>query len=273
VVAPKSDDSFALKTMPSVTSRRIVVSNKEVVGKKIIELPLLTRWMAVITRVRRAGIDLTPSATTRLRYGDKITIVFPKGHKQEIIKLFGGNSEQSIDFLPIAFSIVLGILIGQISIPLTPTLKLAPGYTGGILLTTLLLGRLDKTGPLLWSIAGNTNQLLRQIGLLFFLSAVGTKSGSTIVAGIQQYGVKYFFLGIILTIIPMLVGTLFARHILKLNILQILGILSAGMTSGPTLIAANEMTNSNIPDRVYSVAFPVALIFTILLAQFLGLTL
>ncbi len=273
VVGPRIDINISIKEIASATSKRIIVSNKNIIGKKIIDIPQLARLSAIITRIRRSGIDISPSRNTRLRYGDKVTVVFPKSSKEEIYKLFGGAPQGAIDFFPISLSIVLGILIGQISIPLSSTLTIAPGYTGGILLTTLLLGRLDKTGPLLWSIAGNTNQLLRQIGLLFFLSAVGTKSGSTIVAGIQQYGIKYFFYGILLTIIPMVIGVIVSKKFFKLNVLQILGVITAGMTSGPALDAANEISGSNIPDRIYSIAFPVALIFTIMLAQFLALTL
>jgi putative transport protein len=273
VIGPKSDSTFSLNTIPDATSKRVIVTNKEIIGKRIAAVPQLTRFQTIVTRIRRSGIDISPSRSTRFRYGDKITIVFPRIYKKEVYNLVGGTPQSSIDFFPIALSIVLGILIGQISIPITSTLTIAPGYTGGILITTLLLGQLDKTGPLLWSIAGSTNQFLRQIGLLFFLSAVGTKSGATIVAGINHYGVKFFFFGIVLTIIPMIIGTLFSKYVLKLNILQIFGVLSAGMTSGPSLVAVNEITTSNIPDRVYSVAFPVALIFTIMISQFLALTL
>lgn len=273
VIGPQTDKSFSMAKTASATSKRIVVTNKKIIGKRISQVPQITRLRTVVTRIRRSGIDITPSRATRFRYGDKVTVVFPKTYTSEVFSILGGSENRNIDFFPIALSIVLGILIGQISIPITETLRLAPGYTGGILLTTLLLGRLDKTGPLLWSIAGNTNQLLRQVGLLFFLSAVGTKSGSTIVAGIQHYGVKYFFYGIALTIIPMIAGTLFSKYVLKLNTLQLFGVLSAAMTSGPALIASNEITDSNIPDRVYSVAFPVALIFTIMIAQLLALTL
>ena len=273
VVGPKTDSTFSLDTITDATSKRVVVMNKDIIGKRIAEVPQLTRLKIIVTRIRRSGIDISPSRATRFRYGDKVTIVVPRDNKESAYTLLGGVPQNSIDFFPIALSIVLGILIGQISIPITSTLHIAPGYTGGILITTLLLGRLDKTGPLLWSIAGSTNQFLRQIGLLFFLSAVGTKSGATIVAGIEHYGIKYFFFGITLTIIPMVVGTLFSKYVLKLNTLQIFGVLAAGMSSGPALVAANEVTTSNIPDRVYSVGFPVALIFTIMIAQFLALVL
>ena len=261
-----------LKLQQETQVKRIIVNNKNVVGKKLGQLSELSRHSAIATRIRRSGIDITPCANTTIRFGDKLTVIAPREKMELITSLLGGAISGNIDFLPIAISIVLGILIGQINIPLG-SISISPGYTGGILAMTLLLGRLDKTGPLLWSVAGNVNQFLRQLGLLFFLAAVGTQSGSEIASGISNHGVNIFFIGALLTLVPMILTTFISYKFLNVNLLSLFGIIAAATTSAPALSAVNNMTDSNIPNKSYSIVYPIALILTILLSQALSLML
>ena len=261
-----------LKLKQETQVKRIIASNKNIIGKKLGTISELSRHSAISTRIRRSGIDISPCENTTIRFGDKLTIIAPREKMNLITSLIGGSSDGGIDFLPIAISIVLGILVGQIEIPLGQ-MSISPGYTGGILAMTLLLGRLDKTGPLLWSVAGNVNQFLRQLGLLFFLAAVGTQSGSEIVSGISEYGFSIFFLGAFLTLVPMILTTYISHKFLKVDLLSLFGIIAAATTSAPALSAVNDMTKSNVPNRTYSIVYPIALILSILLSQALGLLL
>ena len=56
-------------------------------------------------------------------------------------------------------------------------------------MVALLLSAVGKTGPILWSMSGPANQLLRQMGLLLFLAEVGTSAGKNLVATFQESGV------------------------------------------------------------------------------------
>ena len=81
------------------------------------------------------------------------------------------------DFFPIAAGIVLGVLFGKLNISFSDSFSFSPGLTGGILIVALILSAIGKTGPIIWSMSGSANQLLRQIGLLLFLAEVGTSAG------------------------------------------------------------------------------------------------
>jgi putative transport protein len=74
-------------------------------------------------------------------------------------------------------------------------------------------------------------------------------------------------MGVFVTLIPMVAGYLFARYVLKLNILQILGGTCGGMTSTPGLGVITSKTDSDIPTVSYATAYPVALILMTLFAQ------
>ena len=93
-----------------------------------------------------------------------------------------GNDEKKLsdtDFFPIAAGIVLGVLFGKLNISFSDSFSFSPGLTGGILIVALILSAIGKTGPIIWSMSGSANQLLRQIGLLLFLAEVGTPPEST----------------------------------------------------------------------------------------------
>ena len=99
------------------------------------------------------------------------------GEKESVNELaqFIGNDEKRLsdtDFFPIAMGIVLGVLFGKLNISFSDSFSFSPGLTGGILMVALVLSAIGKTGPIIWSMSGSANNLLRQLGLLLFLSEV-----------------------------------------------------------------------------------------------------
>mgnify|MGYP000061513703 FL=1 len=135
----------------------------------------------------------------------------------------------------------------------------------------LILGRTGKTGPILWTMTGASNQLLRQFGLLFFLAAVGTSAGTSLVETFQKYGLELFIYGILITLIPMIITTVVARYFLKLNILTLLGTLTGSMTSTPGLAAVDNMVDVDAPAVAYATVYPIAMVLLIIVVQILSL--
>lgn len=62
-------------------------------------------------------------------------------------------------------------------------------------MVALVLSAVGKTGPVLWSMSGPANQLLRQLGLLLFLAEVGTSAGKNLVATFEESGMLLFGVG------------------------------------------------------------------------------
>ncbi len=249
-----------------------VLSNKYVVNKTIKELNLLENYLATITRIRRAGIDISPRPNTRLRYGDKILVSCSKGNVPGVTQLFGDSLKLigETSFLPVAFGIVLGVIVGAIAFPLGDfNFKL--GLTGGVLLSALLLSWKGKTGPIIWNLSGPANQVLRQFGLLLFLTPVGLKAGESLVAAIAEHGTMLFAYGAAITLIPMFISVIVGKYLLKLNFLSILGALTGGMTSTPGLSATDSMTESDSPQIAYAAVYPFALVLIIIIAEIMGI--
>ena len=250
----------------------ILVSNKKVSNSTLQSLHLLENYNATVTRIRRSGIDIAPNPNNQIRFGDKLMVACNKENMKQVIELLGNNDKRlsETDFLPIALGIVLGVLVGKLSLPFAG-FNFSLGLTGGVLATALILSRIGKTGPVIWTMSGPANQLLRSLGLLFFLTAVGTEAGSHISSTYQQFGPKLFFIGAFITVIPMGAACFLGQKIFKLNFLTLLGTITGGMTSTPGLAAIDPLTDCNAPQIAYATVYPVALVCVIICAQIIGL--
>ena len=247
----------------------LLVTNKNVINKSLGYLNLQRTFNCTVTRVRRSGIDLSPSPDLALKFGDKLMVVGEKDGIKGVARLLGNDNKQlsDTDFFPIALGIVLGVLFGKLNISFSDSLSFSPGLTGGILMVALFLSAIGKTGPILWSMSGPANQLLRQLGLLLFLAEVGTSAGRNLMATFQESGWLLFGVGAAITLVPMLVAVCVGLFVFKINILDLLGTITGGMTSTPGLAAADSMTDSNIPSVAYATVYPIAMVFLILIIQ------
>jgi len=271
LIGPVTDIDIPLKEGFEVQS--ILVSKTEVVNKTIQEVSQwTTSYEATITRVRRSGIDMTPTPNLKLKLGDKLRIVCNREHVQMVTKLFGGNIKKlsDTDFFPISAGIVLGCLLGKFSLNFGDSFSFSLGLTGGVLTVAMILSRIGKTASIIWTMSGAANQLLRTIGLMFFLSAVGTKAGANIVETLNEYGVSLFLIGAVMTIVPMVSGAAVAHFVFKTNFLSMLGALAGSMTSTPGLAALDPMTDTNAPSIAYATVYPVAMVLLIICVQLLS---
>ncbi len=236
-------------------------------------LNLTAYYNATITRIRRSGIDITPDRNSSLRFGDKVVVASDEENIKKVMKLLGNEEKRlsETNFLPISLGILIGMIIGSINIPFFGLFDLSLGITGGVLTTAIILSNLGKTGPIIWSMSGTANQLLRKLGLLMFLATVGTHSGAHIVEAFTQYGWNLFFIGVTITIIPMVISLLYGKYILKINFAILLGVVAGSMTSTPGLAAVDSKTETDAPTIGYATVYPFALVLMIIVSQFMAM--
>jgi len=252
--------------------RRVLVTNKYVVNKTLKQLNMLENYGATITNIRRSGVDITPSTSDRIQFGDKVTITCRVDNLKQIVNAFGNDKRRlsSTDFLPICLGIIIGALLGKLKFSFG-SFDFSLGLTGGVLFAGLILGRIGKTGQILWTMTGSSNNLLRQLGLLFFLSSVGTSAGSRLVETYNENGPILFVAGAIITIVPMVAAALISRYAFKMNILTMLGALTGSMTSTPGLAATDSLTDTNAPSVAYATVYPVAMVLLIIVVKILAM--
>ena len=252
--------------------RKFLVTNKKVITKSLGALGLHNNYNATVTSIRRSGIEITPKANSRLRFGDKLTIALPEENLHNLENLFGNSRKKldELDFLPIAIGILIGIILGQIKIHLWSGFDIKLGLTGGVLISALILSNIGKTGNIIWNISGTNNQFLRRLGLIFFLATVGTNSGEQLFSTLQTSGPKLLFVGATITMLPMVLVMLIGKYLFKINFLTLVGALTGSMTSTPALSAVEPITKTNAPQIAYATVYPFALIVIIILCQILG---
>ena len=197
----------------------------------------------------------------------KLVVKEDETAKKKTKKLF------EIDHLGIAgFSLaaILGTIVGQIKIPLSSEGLEGTCFslttTGGCLLMSLILGHFGRIGAVKIMPDQSTLKLFRELGLVLFLVGAGIPGGAEFVANFDP---MYFVYGIIMTIVPLIIGYLFAKYVLKLSLLNNLGSLTGGMTSTPALGTLISVAKTEDVAAAYAATYPIALIAVVLVSQFI----
>src|SRR5277367_4975958 len=178
---------------------RVFVGKANVVGVPLSSLPMPPGFPAHLLHVRRYDADLVPSPDLMLEFGDRVGVLTPPDRKEDIRKFFGDTVKATAEFSYVSLGIgmVLGVLLGLIPIPIPGVGKVTLGIGGGPLLVALILGRLRRTGPLLWTMPLPANIVLRNYGLAIFLATVGINVGQPFVRTIAETGFTTVFIGAI----------------------------------------------------------------------------
>jgi putative transport protein len=161
------------------------------------------------------------------------------------------------------------MLLGSwpISLPGVPVpVKL--GVAGGPLLVAIMLGAIRRIGPVIWYLPQSSNLALREFGIVLFLACVGLKGGEKFVSTLLQ-GDGFAWMGwaAVITLLPLIIVTLFAVLVFRLPFGNLCGLLAGSTTDPPALSFANNMTNSDAPTLTYATVYPLVMISRIIAAQ------
>jgi putative transport protein len=276
VVGRRADED--LRRAPgNVTYRRVVVTNKDVLGKTLGELALDTRHGAVVSRVTRADIELSATDDLRLQFGDMVQVVGDEASLEQTAKLLGNSVKElnETHFIPLFIGIFLGVLAGTmpIAFPGLPQ-PVRLGLAGGPLIVALVLGRFGRIGRLVCHMPVNANLAFREFGIALFFAAVGLAAGPKFFASVfSSSGLLWLGTGLCVTIVPLLLAGLFARGVLKTNYAVLTGLLAGSVTDPPALAFATNITKSDAPTVAYATVYPLTMLLRILCAQTLVLVL
>lgn len=253
-------------------ARQIFVSNADVTGRPLRALPFLRRRDVTVTRVRRGDAEWLATGDTVLEPGDQVRVVArPEG--MSVVHNHLGDSHRDLgkaNLLTLNLGLMAGLLVGAIPVPLPGGLSFELGLAGGPLLVGLVLGKLGRTGPLVWYQPYSANRLMRQLGLVLFFAGVGTRAGyafvDTLFAG---GGLVLLAAGTVLTLAT--AGTMLwlGHSVFGIPRGLLLGMVAGLHTQPAVLSYASEQAESDIPNLGYAVVFPVATIAKIVLAQVL----
>lgn len=252
--------------------RRVFVSNPDLVGRKLADLDLPHRFGAIVTRVRRGDIELLAHGDLVLELGDRVRFVAPRDQMRAISQYFGDSYKKlsEINLGTLGLGLALGLLVGMIPISLPGGLQFKLGEAGGPLLVALVLSALRRTGPIVWSMPYSANLTIRQLGLTVLLAGIGIRSGYTFLSTMTQTGGFTILLaGAVVSIVTPLLALWIGYRWLKLPFGVLTGVVSAVHTQPAVQAAALAQARNDLPNHGYALAFPMATITKILLAQVL----
>jgi putative transport protein len=255
--------------------RRIVLSQRKFFGHSVAELHLLERFGARATRVRRADQDFLATDDFVLQAGDRIRVAAPRDHMPAVAEYLGDSDHSTSDINPLGLAIgmALGLLLGAVPIFIPGLGALELGQAAGPLLVGLVLGRVQRSGPIVWTLPHQAAETLTQLGLLLFLAYAGGRAGSAFIEAVSSpLGLELLLVGLILTSVHAAVLLVVGRRFLEQSGPRVAGLIAGSQTQPAILAHANAATGFD--PRValgYALVYPVAMVVKIVVVQVITL--
>lgn len=258
-------------------SRRMVVTREEVTGRTLAQLHLSSLYGVNVTRITRSGIEFFADRDLPLLVGDRVLVTGTESSVERVKSVLGSQVER-LDHPNVGvlfMGILVGLLVGQIPIPFPGVdVPVKLGLAGGPLFVAILVGAFGHRYRINTYVSTSANLMLREVGLILFLSSVGIQAGAsfwrTLMAG---DGVHYVWMGFLITVVPILICGLIGRWKLKLNYFTLMGLIAGANTDPPALAFANTTAGNNAPAVGYSTVYLPAMFLRILVAQLILLIL
>jgi putative transport protein len=260
-IGPEVHDAELL-SIP-VTSLAIVVTNRGVIGQTLGELGQGPDARGVYLVSIKRGPELMPrEAWTTIERGDILQVSGAPDAVERVARRVGfvERDLSRTDLTILAGAIAAGMLLGLLKID-TGGIALGLGTAGSILVVGLVAGWARSRYPVFGAIPEPAQRLLMDIGLIVFIAVVGLTAGPHAVEAYQASGGAFFagilVAGMIVTIMPLAVGTIVARYVLKMSPLMILGGLAGAQTCTPGLTALRDASGSHVASLAYTVPYAV----------------
>ncbi|MBR1488473.1 MAG: putative transporter [Bacteroidales bacterium] len=270
---PMHLDDWVRKDEHLVT-RRLVITNSSLTGKRLRDLHIRKQYGVSVTRILRTGLELVARPNLILQVGDSVLVVGEVEAIDRVAAILGNKPEKLShpNLVPIFFGIALGVIFGSIPLrfPGIPQpVKL--GLAGGPLIIAILLGHFGPKWKITTYTTVSANMMIREIGISFFLAAVGLGAGENFVSAVVNGGYWWILYGALITLIPVLLTGLIARLVFKLNFYQICGLLSGGNTDPAVLAFAQGAYGTDYTSINYATVYPLSMFLRVLAAQLLVL--
>jgi len=255
-----------------LVQRKISISKRKLNGVVLGKLEFEKYMGVTVTKIRRAGIELSAKPDAILQMGDVLTVVGAEEAVNGMEKVLG-NSIKRLDepnLVAIFAGIALGCALGSIPIhfPGIPQpVKL--GLAGGPLIVAILISHFGPRFKVVTYTTTSANLMIREIGISLFLACVGLEAGSGFVDTIvNKGGLIWILYGAIITIVPLLICGLLGKFFFKLHYNTLIGVLSGASTNPPALAFAGEQDKNSDDAAVgYATVYPLTMFLRVLAAQ------
>ena len=271
-----STDSF-IESDSDISKKNIFVTKPSAVHKKLSELDLYNTYDLKVTRVFRAGREILPRPSLELFYGDILRVIGTDDAIQEAEKIIGNQEKKLLepDFLSLFGGLLIGIIVGSIPlmVPGLP-IPLKLGFAAGPLIVALLISRYGGISFIHSYINNGAIHFMKDFGICLFFAAVGIHAGEGFYENFIKYnGWNWLLYGSSITFIPLIMMVIVGRVFMKINFLQLAGIMSGSYTDPAALSFSTNYLENDVPIQSYAQVYPLVTIARIFTASLLILLL
>ncbi len=258
-----------------LVSRKIVITKEKVSGKTLGQLNVRALYGVNVTRVTRAGVDLVAAGDLQLQFGDRVLVVGAEENIDALANILGNSAKdlRHPNLMGIFLGIAVGVIFGSIpfAIPGMPqAVKL--GLAGGPLIVAILISSFGYKFKVVTYTTQSANMMLREIGISLFLAAVGLSAGEGFIDTIvNDGGYMWVLYGVIITVVPLLIGAAIGRFGWKLNYYTLMGVMAASCTNPSALAYSNSVSPNNRQAISYATVYPLCMFLRVLTAQIMML--
>jgi putative transport protein len=252
---------------------RVFVAKANLIGVPLEQLPLPSGFPVHLLHVRRYDTDLIPAPDLTLEYGDRVGVLMPPDRREEVRRHFGDTVKAAAEFsyVSLGLGMVMGVLLGLVPIPIPGVGTITLGIGGGPLIVALVLGKLRRTGPMIWVMPLPANIVLRNFGLAMFLAAVGINAGTPFVRTVSDTGPMLLLIGAVVLLTTVLIVLLVGYYLLKIPYDDLVGVASGATGNPAILVYSTRMAPTERPDIGYAMIFPSMTIVKVIAVQIVGL--
>lgn len=239
-----------------LSQKDIIVTEESVIGKSLREMASLYGHGLMLDALTREYQEIPFNKETILNRGDVLTVTGRKDDIDGVSKKIGYLDRQTpeTDIVFVGLGIVIGGLLGLLSATVFG-ISISLTTSGGALVMGLIFGWLHSKKPVMGRIPVAALWIFDNVGLATFIGLVGLTAGPSFISGLKDLGFGVLLAGIVVAILPHIIGLFFGRYVLKMNPLILLGAQTGAGTSTIGLKALQDASESKLPVLGYTIPY------------------
>lgn len=243
-----------------VASFDVYVTDKRIAGRTLQEIAdTVDEARGVLLRhVTRGGHTIPIGTGTVVRRGDTLHVTGSEADVEKLGRVVGRMIPpiEESNLMALGMAVFVGALAGATIIIPLGHLRIPLGTSVGTLLAGVVVGWMRSVRPWFGRIPDAAILFMRSFGLTAFVAMIGLKAGPIFISAVREYGYKLFLGGIVVTLVPLISGLFFGRHVLRLNPALLVGGIAGAQTMIAGVAAAQEKSGSPMATLGYSYTVP-----------------
>ena len=236
--------------------RDLIITKKEAADHSLRELSQKYGHGVMLYKVIRGGQEIPWDPSLTVNRGDLLKVGGRLPDLERTAKALGylESLSPATDMIFVGIGILLGGLIGLLSVKVA-SVSLTLTTSGGALVMGLVFGWLHSKTPRFGRIPEAALWIFDNVGLAAFIGIVGLTAGPSFVSSLGHTGFSIILAGLIVALLPHLLGLFAGKYLLKMNPVILLGAHSGAGTTTAALKAIQDAAESKLPVLGYTIPY------------------